>query len=58
MSFQTHKTFVHLQNTNEDIFNDTWDFCSYIKSQFNQNFYKVNEVNKLIKQICKFVNLK
>ncbi len=43
MSFQTHKTFVHLQNTNEDIFNDTWDFGPYIKSQFNQKFYKVNE---------------
>ncbi len=22
MSFQTHKTFVHLQNTNEDIFDE------------------------------------
>ncbi len=25
MSFQTHKTFVHLQNTNEDIFDGIWE---------------------------------
>ncbi len=26
ISFQTHKTFVHLQNTNEDIFNEIRQF--------------------------------
>ncbi len=25
MSFQTHKTFVHLQNTNYDIFDAFWE---------------------------------
>ena len=25
MSFQTCKTFIHLQNTNEDIFDEIWD---------------------------------
>ncbi len=25
MTFQTHKTFVHLQNTNEDIFGEIWE---------------------------------
>ncbi len=25
MSFQTHKTFDHLQTTNEDIFDEIWE---------------------------------
>ncbi len=25
MSFQTHKTSIHLQNTNEDIFDEFWE---------------------------------
>ncbi len=24
ISLETHKTFIRLQNTNEDIFNETW----------------------------------
>jgi len=26
MSFQTHKTFVHPQNTSEDLFDEIWEF--------------------------------
>ncbi len=25
MLLQTHKTFVHLQNTNEDVFDEIWE---------------------------------
>ncbi len=25
MSFQTNKTFIYLQNTNEDIFDEIWE---------------------------------
>ncbi len=29
MLFQTHKTFVHLQNTNEDIFDEIWELSDF-----------------------------
>ncbi len=38
MSFQISKTFVHLWNTNEDIFYEIKDFCPSIESPFTQNF--------------------
>ncbi len=25
LAFQTHNTFIHLRNTNEDIFNEAWE---------------------------------
>jgi len=46
MSFQTHKTFAYLRNTNEDIFNKIWarsvlSIDSYATS--NLMLQKVNE---------------
>ncbi len=39
MLFQTCKTFVHIQNTNEDIFNEILEnfflFCPFTDSQHN-----------------------
>ncbi len=29
MLFQTHKTFVHLQNTNEDISDEIWELSDF-----------------------------
>ncbi len=37
MSFQTHKSFVHLWNTNEDIFNETWEISvPQLKAHFTK----------------------
>ncbi|KAK9972330.1 hypothetical protein ABG768_025645, partial [Culter alburnus] len=38
MSFQTNKTFVHLQNKNEYLFKENRDFCPSIDSPLSYNF--------------------
>lgn len=51
MPFQTHRTFVHLRNTNEDIFNDTWEIyvppftvTKTFKRQVHKGVVKVTHV--------------
>ncbi len=45
MSFQTRKTFVHLQNTNWDIFAGIWELSDMINAQ------------KSSKDICKIIHV-
>ncbi len=51
MSFQTHNTFVHPQNTNDDIFNKTWD--PSIESPCNQNFSIKKDFITIFKNVLK-----
>jgi len=50
MTFQTCKTFVHLQNTNEDLSDELRAFCPSIDSLSNYRFdaSKRYEIVKLI----------
>ncbi len=54
MSFQTRKTFVHLQNTNEDIFDAIRELSGPpIESK---DPYKIN-AQKRIKEIVKIIHV-
>ncbi len=51
MSFQIHKTFVHLRNPNEDIFIESWwDLCPSTESPFHQN-WTLQNVHKEIANV-------
>lgn len=52
MAFQNHKHFVHLQNCNEDILNETSEIGPSTESLFHQNF------KKFIKAITKEAHIR
>ncbi len=51
MSFQTRKTFVHLQNTNYDIFDEFWELSDPPIDSKDSNTIKVQKRNKDIIKI-------
>jgi len=51
MSFQTHKTFIHFQNTNEDLSDEIWELSvpPYASTPVPLTLQKVHkEIVKLI----------
>jgi len=48
MSFQTPKSLVQLQNTNEAIWNKILDFCPSIDSLRNYNLYESHKSYGLV----------
>jgi len=54
MSFQTLKTFVHLQNTNEDLFDE---ICDLSDPSIDSNAITTFKAEKVSKDIVKIVHV-
>ncbi len=54
MSYQTCKTFVHLRNTNEDIFDE---FCELSDPPIDSNAITTIKVQKRSKEIGKIIHV-
>ncbi len=54
MSFQTHKTFVHLRNTNYDIFYAFWELS---EPPIDSNVITTIKVQKSSKEIGKIIHV-
>ncbi len=54
MLLQTHKTFVHLQNTNEDVFDEIWELSD---PPLTATQLKCSQVQKRSKYIGKTVHV-
>ncbi len=57
MSFQTRKTFVHLRNTNEDIFDEFWELSDPPIDIKDPNTIKVQKCSKDIVKIILTLSL-
>ncbi len=55
MSFQTSKTFVHLWNTNEDIFDEIWELSDSLALDSNATI--MFKTQKGSKDIAKIVHV-